>query len=349
MLFENSNFFDDYGNLIWWKVPIDTKYINFAIRILKRYDVKNNSLKNFINEQEENKLYQLNKIYLKNASDNALFYYKENTRISHTNYPFMFNIPRKCITEDTMNKLHEEGSITINKWAYENCFKRSINYILEQWGKMIYGLLQLDLDSPIVKYSPYYKLLKKMNEDVEKGKKNFQDTKSGSTKVDDKKDVSTENIQTEKRNDIQFSNKAHANRKNDGTEKKMEEKEPTWIFMTDGSGNLYENKKVNPTGHYHVLLTNTDEKWRKEEDLTSNQAELKGVIAAIQIAIKRNYQNVLIQTDSKNVVNWFTGRWKGKGENIKHLTKILLVMKKQLLDLQVKWIPRQKNKAHKFK
>jgi ribonuclease HI len=102
-----------------------------------------------------------------------------------------------------------------------------------------------------------------------------------------------------------------------------------------------------------VYLKNTEEKWKRKEDrLTSNQAELLGVMSAISIADQKGYKNVLIYTDSKFVVgcteidtegNW---KWKIKSGNVMEYVARLREMLTMIPNLKIEHIPREKNYAH---
>ena len=132
----------------------------------------------------------------------------------------------------------------------------------------------------------------------------------------------------------------------------------SYIFYTDGAGNKYGSKKKSATGHFSVLLDNTEEKWKhKEELITSNVAEIKGVLAAVMISVKRKYKNVEIRTDSQGVIKWVNGMeshietnikevWKARDKDIKYYIEKLLSYSKKVPHLKIIWIKRTKNKAH---
>lgn len=98
----------------------------------------------------------------------------------------------------------------------------------------------------------------------------------------------------------------------------------------------------------------------EEDDMTSNEAEMKALIEAIKDAMAyvrieraimdRDTPEVIIYSDSQNVVSWFDGSFKCKAPNIRPLLDSAnkLAHDLSLLNVRVllKKIPREKNKAH---
>lgn len=137
------------------------------------------------------------------------------------------------------------------------------------------------------------------------------------------------------------------------------------IFYTDGSGNCEHDKKTSEYGNYSVYLLNSKEKWREiENKITGNQAEIKGVILALEIAIERKYRNVEIKTDCKYVICWFLGRDKSlktnvekikknffrtKHDKIRVLINTLVELAHQIPNLSMNKIPRDDNLAHNLR
>ena len=137
------------------------------------------------------------------------------------------------------------------------------------------------------------------------------------------------------------------------------------VFYTDGSGNCEHDKKTRETGNYSVYLVNPKHKFEKfkkiENKITNNQAEIKGIILALTIAINRKYENVEIRTDSKNVICWLLGReinlntniekikcnfYRTKDKKISDLIDIVLELIDNIPNITINWISRNDNLAH---
>lgn len=82
------------------------------------------------------------------------------------------------------------------------------------------------------------------------------------------------------------------------------------------------------------------------EDATNNVAEYTALAKALQWLIDNNFssQKVEVKSDSQLVVNQLLGDYKVKARRIISLYKEVLLLKNRFQDIQITWIPRDKNK-----
>lgn len=82
------------------------------------------------------------------------------------------------------------------------------------------------------------------------------------------------------------------------------------------------------------------------EESTNNVAEYTALAKALQWLLANNFnsQKVEIMSDSQLVVNQLTGDYKVKARRILPLFKQVLFLKTKFQDIQIKWIPRDKNR-----
>jgi ribonuclease HI len=82
------------------------------------------------------------------------------------------------------------------------------------------------------------------------------------------------------------------------------------------------------------------------DDSTNNVAEYTAFIKALQWLLENNLGSakVEIKSDSQLIVNQLTGDYKVKSKRIISLYKQALLLKSKFQDIQIKWIPRQKNR-----
>ena len=82
------------------------------------------------------------------------------------------------------------------------------------------------------------------------------------------------------------------------------------------------------------------------EDSTNNVAEYTALVKALQWLLENNLSStkVEIKSDSKLIVNQLTGDYKVKARRIMPLYKEVLSLKSKFQDIQIKWIPRDKNR-----
>lgn len=310
-----------------WRTPINMKYVIFAKKILRTYfnDKSNETTIDRAIPHDDN--YLLKNIVTLNATENAIFYTDDSmVKVGYSYYPIIFSVPRSNIIHDDTKELDIPIDVIIKEWAYKNCYIKSINHILEDWGKMIYGLLSCGDNEPMLKYGAYKNIIQKIM--IRRGLEKYNENNRR------KKEPKMESIP------------------------KSDDSENLMLFYTDGAGNLYGKKKRSATGHYSVLLDNTNEKWKhKEAEITSNIAEIKGVLAAVMISVKRGYENVEIMTDSQPVIKWLNGMdihiitnikeiWRARDKNIRYYIEKLISYGKKIPHLKVTWIKRLKNKAH---
>jgi ribonuclease HI len=82
------------------------------------------------------------------------------------------------------------------------------------------------------------------------------------------------------------------------------------------------------------------------EDSTNNVAEYTALTKALQWLLANDYSSkkVEIKSDSQLIVNQLTGDYKVKARRIMPLYKEVLSLKSKFQDIQIKWIPRDKNR-----
>ncbi|HEU0143914.1 MAG TPA: ribonuclease HI [Nitrososphaera sp.] len=82
------------------------------------------------------------------------------------------------------------------------------------------------------------------------------------------------------------------------------------------------------------------------QDSTNNVAEYTALVKALQWLLenKLGSTKVEIKSDSQLIVNQLTGDYKVKSKRIMSLYKQVLVLKSKFQDIQIKWIPREKNR-----
>jgi ribonuclease HI len=82
------------------------------------------------------------------------------------------------------------------------------------------------------------------------------------------------------------------------------------------------------------------------DDSTNNVAEYTALIKALQWLLENNLgrAKIEIKSDSQLIVNQLTGDYKVKSKRIISLYKQVLLLKSKFQDIQIKWIPREKNR-----
>ena len=82
------------------------------------------------------------------------------------------------------------------------------------------------------------------------------------------------------------------------------------------------------------------------EESTNNVAEYTALAKALHWLLANNFnsEKVEIKSDSQLVVNQLTGDYKVKARRILPLFKQVLFLKTKFQDIQIKWIPRDKNR-----
>jgi ribonuclease HI len=82
------------------------------------------------------------------------------------------------------------------------------------------------------------------------------------------------------------------------------------------------------------------------DDSTNNVAEYTALIKALQWLLENNFgrAKIEIKSDSQLIVNQLTGDYKVKSKRIISLYKQVLLLKSKFQDIQIKWIPREKNR-----
>ncbi|MDQ3968417.1 MAG: ribonuclease HI family protein [Thermoproteota archaeon] len=82
------------------------------------------------------------------------------------------------------------------------------------------------------------------------------------------------------------------------------------------------------------------------EDSTNNVAEYTALVKALQWLLENNLgsSKIEVKSDSKLIVNQLTGDYKVKARRIVSLYKQVLLLKSKFQDIQIKWVPREKNR-----
>ena len=82
------------------------------------------------------------------------------------------------------------------------------------------------------------------------------------------------------------------------------------------------------------------------KDSTNNVAEYTALVKALEWLLENNlsYTKVEIKSDSQLIVNQLTGDYKVKSKRIMSLYKQVLLLKSKFQDIQIKWVPREKNR-----
>lgn len=76
---------------------------------------------------------------------------------------------------------------------------------------------------------------------------------------------------------------------------------------------------------------------------TNNEAEYSAFIEGLKQAINLGWTDIVVQGDSKLVVNQVAGSWKINKDNLKPLNAEAKVLLSQFRSAKVEWIPREMN------
>ena len=82
------------------------------------------------------------------------------------------------------------------------------------------------------------------------------------------------------------------------------------------------------------------------ENSTNNVAEYTALVKALQWLLENNLGSakVEIKSDSQLIVNQVRGDYKVKAKRIISLYKQVLLLKSKFQDIQIRWVPREKNR-----
>jgi len=369
-----------------WNKKIDMKYVLYAKKMLKNplFDVNIPVLhrkhdENYIIDNVRITGYTVKDKKTKDGTEDrgAIFCILdcELLLLGKTYYPPpRFSIPKSQLESFETGELNYPQRLVITEWAFENSYTMPFNKVYEHWGRMMksmcerYRMRCWDY-APMYTYSPYRNIIdelhkQKIREEIKNYKKKRGFSVEG--KNDSKSEVvhkkyDENNVWEETKQTVSNSITNHRNsdaiKKNKKINNKRVEpfrKNALYIFYTNGSGNIMNNKKQKDSAHFSIYLKNTEERWKRREDkLTGNQAELLGVMSAISIANERQYKNIKILTDSNNVVNWVNKKpnsneylWDAKHPNIIKYVKRLREMVSMIPNLQIKHVKREVNFAH---
>jgi len=76
---------------------------------------------------------------------------------------------------------------------------------------------------------------------------------------------------------------------------------------------------------------------------TNNEAEYSALIEGLKQALALGWTEILVQGDSKLVVNQVAGSWKVNKDNLKPLNAEAKTLLSKFQSVKVEWIPREKN------
>jgi ribonuclease HI len=76
---------------------------------------------------------------------------------------------------------------------------------------------------------------------------------------------------------------------------------------------------------------------------TNNEAEYSALIEGLKQALALGWTDILVQGDSKLVVNQVAGSWKVNKDNLKPLNEEAKTLLSKFQSVKVEWIPREKN------
>jgi ribonuclease HI len=76
---------------------------------------------------------------------------------------------------------------------------------------------------------------------------------------------------------------------------------------------------------------------------TNNEAEYSALIEGLKQALALGWTEILVQGDSKLVVNQVAGSWKVNKDNLKPLNEEAKKLLSKFQSVKVEWIPREKN------
>ena len=114
----------------------------------------------------------------------------------------------------------------------------------------------------------------------------------------------------------------------------------TSIFI-DGASDSDENGGIGI-----VIRPNNGEEFlisRSIGKATNNEAEYRSLITAIEEALKNNYNNIEIYSDSELLVKHIKGDYKVRALNLKPLYDLVARSIKKLDSFSISWVPREEN------
>lgn len=77
--------------------------------------------------------------------------------------------------------------------------------------------------------------------------------------------------------------------------------------------------------------------------VTNNVAEYRGLIIGLEMALEHGYKDIVVEGDSKLVIEQVFGKWKCVHSNMMPLCAEAKKLKSQFNSIIGKWIPREKN------
>ena len=145
--------------MIDWKTRIEQRFVKYVYRILKTFP-QGKSIETMIDRSIDlgtnDGKRELNDVYIIYSSQKAVkFADIIPLRLYYTSYRLRFMIPNKHVLNYESDRPGIEQKIEITNWSYLNCYFYSIDKILEDFGKFVYGLYLCGSNCPSVKNSLY--------------------------------------------------------------------------------------------------------------------------------------------------------------------------------------------------
>ena len=129
-----------------------------------------------------------------------------------------------------------------------------------------------------------------------------------------------------------------------GDRERTSEKTKVKTFYIDGSGEAPDGKG---SGWAFVYEDQNLERVKRIDHLTNNEAEYHALIAVLNYVGRGS--SVLIFTDSALVSKQFTGKYRVTKPRLKELLdEAKDLIEERSLDVEVRWIPRERNLAGKL-
>ncbi|MHA2326203.1 MAG: hypothetical protein ACXACB_12425, partial [Promethearchaeota archaeon] len=141
---------------------IDMSVVSFAKDIIERYLEDVDYERGIV----ENNGVTLENVSIWNKSQGERNYIHfaecESLNLNGSAYYVHFRIPKQSVLEYETLEINLAQTIKITTQAYRTDYMLSINHILQDWGKIIQGLMNCSDDSPMLKFSVHKALIGKI-------------------------------------------------------------------------------------------------------------------------------------------------------------------------------------------
>ena len=112
--------------------------------------------------------------------------------------------------------------------------------------------------------------------------------------------------------------------------------------------NVYVDGSGGPNSGFGFYVKETGESfYKKEPNITNNQAEYMAIIAAMK-KFEGTTGEIIIYSDSKNTVSQLNHDYAINNDQLRTLAMEAWGLIKKFSDLKIKWIPRNENLAGKM-